>query len=512
VLNTLLKYTTTNLNDLSELKDYLFIKNIDKIKIIDGVHNIINNIKMSGNKICIVTNCNKQVATEILKIIKLDKIIDFLISANDILIGKPNPDPYLKAIDKYKISNNKCIIFEDSKTGIISAVGAKPKLLVGLETNYTKNELYNSGVNLSIKNFLDFQIDNILCESDNFNENQLKDIIRNNSTICNIKEILLDNNKLKGGFIADVTAFDIITRDNVRYSLILKYDNGYDNNLSFVAKQLKLYEREYYFYTDIYKYTNINKPIFYNLTFKNQIPNGIVLENFFTKKFNNNIYLNTHSIDVTLKIVDRFAYMHSQFWNKNLKILFPNLKNYNDIEFNPFFKKFIDDRYEIFKQKWCTVFNKEQMYLLNNMYENFENCRKKFVECDNLTFIHGDIKSPNIFYDCVNSYEPYFIDWQHCAIGKGVQDLVFFIIESFDDENIESIYTITKTYYYKKLIEYGITNYSLTDYNKDFYDAICFIPFFTSVWFGSTPQDELIDKNFPYFLIKKMLHLESLIH
>jgi len=29
----------------------------------------------------------------------------------------------------------------------------------------------------------------------------------------------------------------------------------------------------------------------------------------------------------------------------------------------------------------------------------------------------------------------------------------------------------------------------------------------TSVWFGTTPQDELIDKNFPYFFISKMFYL-----
>jgi len=45
--------------------------------------------------------------------------------------------------------------------------------------------------------------------------------------------------------------------------------------------------------------------------------------------------------------------------------------------------------------------------------------------------IHGDIKSPNIFYDTKCGFEPYFLDWQHCAIGKGAQDLIFFIIEKF---------------------------------------------------------------------------------
>jgi hypothetical protein len=107
--------------------------------------------------------------------------------------------------------------------------------------------------------------------------------------------------------------------------------------------------------------------------------------------------------------------------------------------------------------------------------------------------------------------EPYFIDWQHCAIGKGVQDLIFFIIESFDITRIKSTFFLLKNYYYIKLIEFGVTNYSYEEYETDIYDAICYIPFFTCVWFGTTYQDELIDKNFPYFLISKMFYTLDLI-
>ena len=36
----------------------------------------------------------------------------------------------------------------------------------------------------------------------------------------------------------------------------------------------------------------------------------------------------------------------------------------------------------------------------------------------NVTLVHGDIKSPNIFYDKDKEYEPVFIDWQHVALGS----------------------------------------------------------------------------------------------
>jgi beta-phosphoglucomutase-like phosphatase (HAD superfamily)/GTP:adenosylcobinamide-phosphate guanylyltransferase len=511
VSKTLLINVDISLTTLSQMKDDLFIKNIDKLKVIDDVYSMMENIKGLGHKISIVTNCNSIVAKLICQNIKIDKYIDFIVASDDCINGKPHSEPYIKAIEKYNIDSNKCFIFEDSKTGILSAKGCNPKLLIGLESNYDKNELKNYGVNFSIKNYTQFNFD-LLFNNDIDNIKKLKQLINYNSSITNIIDIKLDNNKLKGGFIADVISFDIITNDNNVHHQILKYENTDINDLSTMAKQLQLYNREYYFYKHIaHKITNIKIPKFYNLIKDNNKVIGVVLENLISKNYQLNLNLNEVSIDVSLKIVDRMAKLHSNFWNKNLKTLFPKLNYSTDEIFMPFIPNFINDRYLIFKDNWYKILNDNQKVECERIFENFSDIQKSFAIGNNLTFIHGDIKSPNIFYDTVNDNEPYFIDWQHCAIGKGVQDLIFFILESFDINNIKVIYNLIKNYYYKKLIEYGINNYSYEEYEKDIYNAICYIPFFTSVWFGSIPQDELIDKNFPFFLISKMFYLLEII-
>ena len=511
VLCTLLPNIDISLSDLSQLKDDLFIKNIHKTKTIDGIYDIIKQIKSLGHKLCIVTNCNKNVANEIVKHININKSIDFIISSGDCINGKPHSEPYSKAVLKYNISNNKCIVLEDSKTGILSGKGINPKLLIGIETIYDKNELINYGVHFSIKNYCNLVVEDLLNKANDVNINYLKNLITN-SFDYQIKDLIIDDNKLKGGFIADVISFKTITKNNEIYSQIFKYENTEKNNLSNMANKLQLYNREYYFYTNISSKINVQIPKFYGLVENNGTNIGIILENLIDKKYKINLNLNLESIDVTLKIVDRMAKMHSKFWNKNLNKMFPELKNSTCDTFSPFFTEFIEERYELFKSNWFKTLNKSQIEKCNEIFINFSNIQKRFSSGAHLTFIHGDIKSPNIFYDIENGYEPYFIDWQHCAIGKGVQDLIFFIIESFNIENIKQIFHLTKYYYYKKILEYGITNYSLEEYEKDIYDAICYIPFFTSIWFGTTPQDELIDKNFPYFLISKMFYLIELIN
>ena len=46
------------------------------------------------------------------------------------------------------------------------------------------------------------------------------------------------------------------------------------------------------------------------------------------------------------------------------------------------------------------------------------------------TFNHGDVKPPNMFM--MPNSVPAFIDWQYTAVGKGCQDILFFLIEGYD--------------------------------------------------------------------------------
>ena len=155
------------------------------------------------------------------------------------------------------------------------------------------------------------------------------------------------------------------------------------------------------------------------------------------------------------------------------------------------------------KDNWKNILSEKQIKIAENIKNNFTQIQLSLAS-NNLTLIHGDVKSPNIFYDLTNNYKPTFLDWQYIAIGKGVQDLIFFLIESFDLDNIKLFYPIFKNYYYKKLIEFGVKNYSFTEYETDVKNAVCYFSFFVAIWFGATPQDDLIDKNFPFFFIQKL--------
>ena len=203
------------------------------------------------------------------------------------------------------------------------------------------------------------------------------------------------------------------------------------------------------------------------------------------------------------------AKLHSKFWNKCLKNVYPELKKHYDPLFFPKWKDYIGEKISDFKDNWKNILTEKQLLLAENIAHNFNEIQDR-LSTNNLTIIHGDIKSPNIFYDISNNYEPYFLDWQYVANGKGVQDLIFFMIESFDIDKIKILYPIFKHYYYMKLIENGV-QYSFSEYENDIKDAVRYFPFFVSIWFGTIQQDDLIDKNFPFFFIQKVFHCFDII-
>lgn len=494
-----------NINDISQLKDDLFCQHLDKIKFVDGVCNFMIDLKKRGQKICIVTNCNKYAAEQIIKKCNLHNLIDFVIYGNECEKTKPYPDPYLSALQKYNINPNRSFIFEDSKTGILSGKSVSPKCLIGLATSYDKKNMLNAGCNIAIIDYNEISFD-YLIKYNNMFTNKIKHYILTSMCQYDVNDVIIDSEKLKGGYISDVISVKIIFKNGKEKYCVVKFENENETNLSTMARNLDLYGREYYFYENISKYVNINIPHFYALIKDDNFNNiGILMENLAVKKFTLNMNLNESNIDISLKIISACAKLHAKFWNKNLSSIFPQLKKHDNFMFKVNMLDFIKNKWISFNDKWKNMLNDQQLKIAKQIMLNFENIQNNLSNCD-LTLCHGDVKSPNIFYKKIdeNMYDPYFIDWQYVNIGKGIQDIVFFMIESYDVQKIKILCPIFKNYYYEKIMEFGVQNYSYDNYEKDFINAICYFPFFVAIWFGTVSFDDLIDKNFPFFFIQKL--------
>ena len=354
-----------------------------------------------------------------------------------------------------------------------------------------------------MKNFDNFNI-NITLDNDYYENNAIKKYIINSIKNIKIEHIEISNTKLKGGFISDVIDIKLYTEGKI-INCVGKMENKNENFLSKMSNDLELYNREYIFYKDISNIVPVKTPKFYGLISDDNNKNiGVLLENINDDEHRLNINLNNEDINVSLRVIDNLSKMHSMFWGKNIKE-FLLLKKNNDSLFNPFWHNFIKSKWNMFKEKWQNQLTENQFKYAEHIYKNFSSIQQKLSD-KNLTFCHGDVKSANIFYKIIgDTYDPVFIDWQYIILGKGVQDLVFFMIESFELKKMKIYKNLFKEYYYLKLINNGI-DYSKEDYEEDFINASYYFPFFVAVWFGTLNEDELIDKNFPSEFIKRLFN------
>ena len=87
-------------------------------------------------------------------------------------------------------------------------------MIIGIESSYNSEELINLGVNLTIKNYNNLNIEKLIT-FENMTLHKLKNEITNSIEFMFQEnfEIVLHENNLKGGFIASVISFECKTQN-----------------------------------------------------------------------------------------------------------------------------------------------------------------------------------------------------------------------------------------------------------------------------------------------------------
>ena len=96
------------------------------------------------NKIAIVTSSNRAAANHILQVTGLAQFVELVIAAEDCKNHKPDPHPYLIAMDYFKASNDNVFIFEDSYSGYCSALRTGVKNICLFDNANTCTEIRDS--------------------------------------------------------------------------------------------------------------------------------------------------------------------------------------------------------------------------------------------------------------------------------------------------------------------------------------------------------------------------------
>ncbi len=106
---------------LSDEKD-LFVIEILKSEpavVFDGVEAFLIAIGEKGIKLALATSATKKTALLLGK--ELIHFFDFMLFAEDVVHGKPDPELFLKAAKGIGVAPEDCIVFEDASTGVAAA-------------------------------------------------------------------------------------------------------------------------------------------------------------------------------------------------------------------------------------------------------------------------------------------------------------------------------------------------------------------------------------------------------
>lgn len=111
--------------------------------ITNGAESFIKILKCHGSKIGIVTSNNRQLTCAWLENRNLMEYVDIIITSDDVICTKPDPEPYKRALKKANVNSIEAIAIEDSESGVQSAVSAGIRTFF-LNTNHTG--VLNSGI------------------------------------------------------------------------------------------------------------------------------------------------------------------------------------------------------------------------------------------------------------------------------------------------------------------------------------------------------------------------------
>lgn len=123
---------TRRLNEFEAQMDFDYIA---------GFEDFITILRNKGFKTAVVTSSNKIKMNAVYrKHPEFHSLFDAILTSEDFSASKPDPDCYLKAAERFQLSPDECIVFEDSFNGLKSGRAAG-MLVVGLATTNSAEQI-----------------------------------------------------------------------------------------------------------------------------------------------------------------------------------------------------------------------------------------------------------------------------------------------------------------------------------------------------------------------------------
>ena len=134
-----------------------YFTELGEVEVIPGTLDVLLAIKEAGKKCMLVTGSGTQSMLDRIDTDYEGVFDEQRITAADVRRGKPNPEPYLKAMAKINVQPNECIVIENAPLGV-QAGHTAGCFTVGVTTGpISEKDLYKAGADIVYKDMATFQ-------------------------------------------------------------------------------------------------------------------------------------------------------------------------------------------------------------------------------------------------------------------------------------------------------------------------------------------------------------------
>lgn len=110
---------------------------------IEGAIPFIQSAHQKGKKLGLVTSSEREYQQFVFDKFGISDLFEVFITIEDVVNGKPHPEPYQKAVAKFGVAASSCLVIEDSLAGI-KAGKAAGCLVAGLATSFPLSQIEES--------------------------------------------------------------------------------------------------------------------------------------------------------------------------------------------------------------------------------------------------------------------------------------------------------------------------------------------------------------------------------
>jgi len=140
-----------------ELKEATYRDNLGHIDPIEGFAELLDYADFKGLERALVTNAPRANAERVLEALGMRERIAIQVTGDDVARGKPDPTPYVTALRLTGAQARRSVAFEDSLSGLRSALGAG-LAVIALTTTLRASTLLAAGATLAVADFTDPRI------------------------------------------------------------------------------------------------------------------------------------------------------------------------------------------------------------------------------------------------------------------------------------------------------------------------------------------------------------------